>query len=80
MLKITMEQCRAARAMLDISQQDLAEISNLGLSTVRDFEKGRRIPQPNNLLGIKWALEQSGIEFIPETEALGPGVRLKKGV
>ncbi len=77
-MEITIEQCRAARALLELSQQELANMSSLGLSTIRDFEKGRRIPHTNNILGIRVALEQSGIEFIPETPTSGPGVRLKK--
>lgn len=56
-------QCRAARALLDWSQQDLAKAAHLGLSTIRDFEKGRRVPTHNNLRGIKLALEEGGVEI-----------------
>ncbi|QZO02466.1 helix-turn-helix domain-containing protein [Chenggangzhangella methanolivorans] len=42
-----MEQCRAARALLDWTQEELANAANLSLSTVRDFEKGRRTPISN---------------------------------
>ena len=58
---ITPAQCRAARALLDWSQQDLAKAAHLGLSTIRDFEKGRRVPTYNNLQGIRIALEQAGV-------------------
>ncbi|WP_315855070.1 helix-turn-helix transcriptional regulator [Chenggangzhangella methanolivorans] len=44
---ISMEQCRAARALLDWTQEELANAANLSLSTVRDFEKGRRTPISN---------------------------------
>lgn len=57
------EQCRAARAWLDLSQDDLAELALVSLSTVRDFEKGRRKPIPNNLEAIKRAMETKGIVF-----------------
>ncbi|RYE28058.1 MAG: XRE family transcriptional regulator [Hyphomicrobiales bacterium] len=60
---ITPAQCRAARALLDWSQQDLAKAAHLGLSTIRDFEKGRRVPTHNNLRGIKLALEEGGVEI-----------------
>ncbi|WP_293802243.1 helix-turn-helix transcriptional regulator [uncultured Bosea sp.] len=60
---ITPAQCRAARALLDWSQQDLAKAAHLGLSTIRDFEKGRRVPTHNNLQGIKLALEEAGVEI-----------------
>ena len=39
---ITPGQCRAARALLDITQTELAERASCGLSTVVDFEKSRR--------------------------------------
>jgi DNA-binding XRE family transcriptional regulator len=39
---ITSGQCRAARALLDITQPELAEAAGLGLSTIVDFEKSRR--------------------------------------
>lgn len=60
---ITPAQCRAARALLDWSQQDLAKAAHLGLSTIRDFEKGRRVPTHNNLRGIRIALEEGGVEI-----------------
>lgn len=74
---ITPEQSRAARGLLDWSQSKLATQSNLGESTIRDFEKGRRTPVPNNLAAIKHALENEGIVFISENGA-GAGVRLAK--
>jgi transcriptional regulator with XRE-family HTH domain len=55
------EQCRAARGWLDWSQEDLAKLANVSLSTVRDFEKGRRVPIANNLAAIRTALEGAGI-------------------
>ena len=60
---MTPEQCRAARGFLDWSQNDLASASNVGLSTVRDYEKGRRVPIANNLAAIKAALSKMGIDF-----------------
>ena len=58
------EQCRAARGWLDWSQDDLAKAANVSLSTVRDFEKGRRMPIANNLAAIRTALEKRGLSFI----------------
>jgi transcriptional regulator with XRE-family HTH domain len=74
---ITPPQSRAARGLLEWSQEELATRSNLGLSTVRDFEKGRRVPTINNLEAIKRAIEAAGVEFIAENGG-GPGVRLAK--
>lgn len=67
---ITPAQCRAARALLDWSQQDLAKAAHLGLSTIRDFEKGRRVPTHNNLRGIKLALEEGGVEIGEERSSV----------
>ncbi|WP_349363447.1 MAG: helix-turn-helix transcriptional regulator [Roseitalea porphyridii] len=69
---MTPEQCRAARGWLDISQADLAAMANVSLSTIRDFEKGRRVPIGNNLTAISKALESQGIAFT-ETGLTGPG-------
>lgn len=74
---ITPPQSRAARGLLDWSQSALAQASNLSESTVRDFEKGRRTPSPNNLAAIRAALESAGVEFIAENGG-GAGVRLRK--
>lgn len=74
---ITPGQCRAARALLDITQTELAERAGCGLSTVVDFEKSRRDVSQAAVRGIQKALERSGIEFIAEGR-LGVGVRLKR--
>ena len=61
---IAPEQCRAARGWLDWSQQDLADRAHVSLSTVRDFEKGRRSPIQNNLTAIRLSFEMAGISFL----------------
>lgn len=71
-MSITPEQSRAARGLKNWSQTKLAAVSNLSESTIRDFEKGRRIPSINNLAAIRTALETAGIEFIN-----GTGVKLR---
>ncbi|MDP4027215.1 helix-turn-helix transcriptional regulator [Methylobacterium sp. NEAU 140] len=77
-MSLTAAQSRAARGMLDWSQTELAGRSNLSESTVRDFEKGRRTPSPNNLSAIRQVLEAAGIEFIPQNGG-GAGVRFRRG-
>jgi transcriptional regulator with XRE-family HTH domain len=72
---MTPDQSRAARGLLDWSQAELAARSNLSESTVRDFEKGRRVPSINNLAAIRRALEAAGVEFIDGDH---PGVRLTR--
>jgi transcriptional regulator with XRE-family HTH domain len=76
---ITPKQSRAARGLLDWSQTQLAVDSNLSESTIRDFEKGRRVPSINNLAAIRAALEAAGVVFLDDGQCVdgGPGVRLR---
>lgn len=76
---ISPAQSRAARGLMSWSQDDLATAANVGNSTVRDFEKGRRIPNHDNLVAMRTALEKAGVEFIPERGGKGVGVRLCEG-
>jgi transcriptional regulator with XRE-family HTH domain len=64
---MTPEQSRAGRAWLDWSQQELAAKASVSLSTVRDYEKGRRVPIANNLTAMRTALEAAGIAFVETT-------------
>ncbi len=61
---LTPEQSRAARGWLDWSQDDLAKRAHTSLSTVRDFEKGRRVPIKNNMDAIRLAFEMAGMTFL----------------
>lgn len=77
-MTLTPAQCRAARGLVDWSQSKLAELSNLGVSTVKNFEAGRSVPTINNLAAIRAALESAGVIFVDENGE-GAGVRLRKG-
>lgn len=76
---ITPAQCRAARALLDWSQQQLAEAANVGNATIRNFEGGKSNPQTATLDVLKRAFENNGLIFMVdgETTSVGQGVRIK---
>ena len=74
---MTPAQSRAARALLDMTQSQLAESAGLGLSTVVDFERERRPVSEEAVKALRNALEAAGVEFIDENGG-GPGVRLRK--
>lgn len=70
---ISPEQSRAARGWLDWNQEELARRANVSLSTVRDFEKGRRSPIKNNLEALRSAFAEAGLTltFTDEGQPLG---------
>lgn len=78
-MSITAEQCRAARALVGWSQDELAAQSTVAKPTIAGFEAGRRQPYPRTLADLRRALEAVGVTFLAGGEASpggGPGVRL----
>jgi transcriptional regulator with XRE-family HTH domain len=78
-MSILPQQSRAARRLLDWTLADLADASSLGLSTVKNFEGSLRDTTAANLIAIRRALEDAGVEFIPAKGGKGVGVRLREG-
>ncbi|MBR3190451.1 helix-turn-helix transcriptional regulator [Bosea sp. (in: a-proteobacteria)] len=76
---LTSPQCRAARALIDWSREQLAEASKVSLRTIVDFERGARQPRELTLAALRAALEVAGVIFVPENGE-GAGVRLRKVV
>ena len=74
---ITPEQCRAARALLRMSQDDLAAKTKLSAVTIRKFENQTASLREATINLIELTLAAAGIEFIDENGG-GPGVRLRK--
>lgn len=72
-------QIRAARSLLRIPTEKLAEMSGVGCSTIRRFEEADGIPpsRSGTLERVKAALEGAGIEFIGDP-VTSPGVRLRR--
>lgn len=75
---MTPAQCRAGRALVGLSQPQLAEAAGLGLSTIVDYERQRRAVAAPSVAAIRAALEAAGVAFIEENGD-GLGVRLRAG-
>jgi transcriptional regulator with XRE-family HTH domain len=73
----TIEQIKAARALLRWSQEDLAAQAGLSVPTIRRFEApGKSRVSGEARLKMEAALEAAGIVFTNGDE---PGVRLRRG-
>jgi transcriptional regulator with XRE-family HTH domain len=57
-------QIKAARAMLDWSQEDLAQATGLAINTIRNLEAGAISPRSATNDLIRQAIEKAGLEFI----------------
>jgi len=57
---------KAARALLEWQQKDLAMAAKLSLTAVNNFERAIGTPHENTMLAIQNALEENGIEFMPD--------------
>ena len=63
-------QCRAARALLNLSRSALAAKANCAISTLRNFELELHSLQINNRRTIQRVLEGEGVEFLLAPEGL----------
>jgi transcriptional regulator with XRE-family HTH domain len=80
---ITAEQLRAARALAQLDQRQLAELAELSVPTIQRMEASDGVIRGNvdSLTKLIAALDRAGIELIAEgapSVAGGRGVRLKK--
>jgi hypothetical protein len=73
---ITGSQCRAARALVEISRPMLAGRSSVELSKIERFEHIASSLTRDEIRAVQHALEELGAVFIPEN-SIGYGVRLK---
>ena len=69
-------QCRAARYLLKLSQQDLADAAGIARSTVAEFERSARAVTQGSLVAMRSTLEAAGVVFI-DANGGGPGLRLR---
>lgn len=72
---ISVEQIKAARALLGWTQYDLAAAAGLSKPSVNTLERRIANPRVDTLEAIQRALEEAGVEFTQ-----GPGVKLRSSV
>jgi len=72
---ITLEQIKAARSLLNWTQQDLASAASISKPALANFERGIVKPRSETINSLQKALEEAGIEFIE-----GPGVKMRKNI
>jgi transcriptional regulator with XRE-family HTH domain len=71
------ELTRAARALLGMTQVEVAQRASVAVRTIADFERGASLPLPRTLRDIQRAFEEMGIEFLFEDDC-AVGLRSKK--
>lgn len=74
-LMMTPRTCKAARALLDWKQPDLAEKSGVGLTTIVNFEKGKGATNRGHMLMMQEAFEKEGVRFIHDAAEVGVAKR-----
>ena len=74
---VSSRQIKAARAMLGWSAIELANRSGIGSASIKRYEVQDGVPVANtkNLMSIRNALEEAGIEFTGDP-LVNPGVTL----
>jgi predicted transcriptional regulator len=77
---LTAGQIRAARALLDWKQSDLAKASGVAEVTIKKIERGGIDPRASTLDALQRAFDKAGVVFLEPGDVRdgGPGVRLKK--
>lgn len=78
MNQVNRAQVRAARALLDWTQPDLAKAAGIALATLKRFETGLRTPIPVVKAAIVRALEDAGIEFHNDSKRAGVSLSVRK--
>ena len=75
-MMMTGSQCRAARALVEVTREKLGIRSGVDEAVIRDFERKLQEPDQATIAALQAALESLGAVFIDENGG-GIGVRLK---
>ncbi|WP_378952586.1 helix-turn-helix transcriptional regulator [Mesorhizobium sp. ANAO-SY3R2] len=77
-LSDTIRMMRVARAMLELSQEQLAERAGVGRQTIVRIEAGGRGVAFDVVAKVRTTLEKAGVVFLPSTAEHGPAIALRK--
>lgn len=69
---------RAARALLGISQDELALSAGVSRQIVARMERGEENITADSIMSVRKALEGQGIVFLPSDEDRGPAVAQRR--
>ena len=69
---------RAARALLDIRQDELAKRANVSRQMVAHIERAGKGSTFEAIEKVRIALERDGVEFFPGTATHGPAIAKRK--
>lgn len=73
-----MQALRAGRALVGLSQEELAEISGVSRQIIVRLEKGDGNVLVEAITKVRAALEQRGVAFLEATRDYGPAVAMKR--
>lgn len=68
---ITPEQCRAARALVQLSQKQLAEESCVSLRSIQGFEANERTLQSLAVSSIERVFIARGVSLVEDSDRVG---------
>ncbi|MDX8479550.1 XRE family transcriptional regulator [Mesorhizobium sp. VK24D] len=75
-MPITPEQCRAGRALAKIDREELAAEIGVYVDVIEAYETGLASDGEVAKM-VQRSLESLGVQFLPEEDGIGVGVRLK---
>lgn len=70
-MTITAAQLRAARALINITQEELASRAGVAAKTIASFEAEGRAPRESTLVKLQATLEGEGVVFVESNGGVG---------
>jgi len=77
-MQIFPEQCRAARGLLNWTQDRLARAAGVSRSTIKDFECHRHALQRGSEELVIGAFTRCGVKLLFDADGAGIGVRMER--